>query len=708
MNKRITSALLAFVLVLCMLVSAVPAFATAATVFKITPDKTTANPGDTINYTVTMGAITDLAGMKLKLVIPEGLTFVTGAAAPNIQTTLKAASAEWTESTKVFLVGSSDWTSSDDLTLFTFSCTVNAGANGNYAVLFDDATFEVIDSEDNDISCDRSNLGSTVTVTPAPVAVTGVTVSPKTKELTAAGQTFSVLATVAPTDAANKTVSFTSGSPAVATVDAATGVVTAVANGTAVITAKTADGNKTDTCTVTVNIPHVHTWQEIPAVASTCSVQGNNHYWKCTDCGKYYKDDKTTETTPEAEKLPLAAHTLTHHPAVAATHTAAGSIEYWYCSICDKFFSDAACTHEITAADTVVAKIPHSYSTEWSKDAANHWHECSCGSKADVAAHTFKWIVDVAATEDSTGLEHEVCTVCGYVRNENSVIPELGHVHVWQEIPAVASTCAVQGNNHYWKCTDCGKYYKDDKTTETTPEAEKLPLAAHTLTHHPAVAATHTAAGSIEYWYCSVCDKFFSDAACTHEITAADTVVAKIPHSYSTEWSKDASEHWHECSCGSKADAAAHTYGDWTVTKEATETEAGSRQHTCSVCGYVETAEIPALGHTHVAGSEWKSDASDHWNECSCGEKMNVAAHTYGDWTVTKEATATEAGSKERVCSVCGSKEVVEIPATGTKDAAPQTGDRSHTALWTALLFVSAAGVSGTALYAKKKKDRAE
>ena len=39
-----------------------------------------------------------------------------------------------------------------------------------------------------------------------------------------------------------------------------------------------------------------------------------------------------------------------------------------------------------------------------------------------------------------------------------------------------------------------------------------------------------------------------------------------------------------------------HTWGEWEVTKEATETEAGEKVRECSVCGEKETEEIPALG----------------------------------------------------------------------------------------------------------------
>ena len=36
-----------------------------------------------------------------------------------------------------------------------------------------------------------------------------------------------------------------------------------------------------------------------------------------------------------------------------------------------------------------------------------------------------------------------------------------------------------------------------------------------------------------------------------------------------------------------------HKYGDWKVTKEATQTAKGEKEHTCTVCGYTEKAEIP-------------------------------------------------------------------------------------------------------------------
>ena len=172
---------------------------------------------------------------------------------------------------------------------------------------------------------------------------------------------------------------------------------------------------------------------------------------------------------------------------------------------------------------------------------------------------------------------------------------------------------------------------------------------------------------------------------------------------------------------------ANHTYGDWKVTKEATETEAGSRERDCTVCEYVQVEIIPEIGHEHGIHDEtWKYDKTQHWQECSCGEKLNVANHTYGDWKVTKEATETEAGSRERGCAVCEYVQTEAIPAAETGEptdstdptdssdsqgqqdpsgdtGSPQTGDSSNMMLWISLMLASCGGVLGMLLYRRKK-----
>ncbi|MBQ6902921.1 MAG: Ig domain-containing protein, partial [Lachnospiraceae bacterium] len=89
-----------------------------------------------------------------------------------------------------------------------------------------------------------------VTVTAAPTPVSDVSLNHDTLSMTV-GDTETLTATVRPTNATNKNVTYASSDPAVATVDA-NGVVTALSPGTTTITVTTQDGNKTDTCLVTV------------------------------------------------------------------------------------------------------------------------------------------------------------------------------------------------------------------------------------------------------------------------------------------------------------------------------------------------------------------------------------------------------------------------------------------------------------------------
>ena len=124
--------------------------------------------------------------------------------------------------------------------------------------------------------------------------------------------------------------------------------------------------------------------------------------------------------------------------------------------------------------------------------------------------------------------------------------------------------------------------------------------------------------------------------------------------------------------------------------------------------------------HEHVYGEAWMSDETGHWHVCACGEKQDVAQHTF-QWVVDKEATATENGSKHEECTVCGyAKQAVVIPATGATQPSeqpsqqpsqtqkpdaeqPQTGDVSNVALWVAMMFVSVATLTGVMAYTKKR-----
>ncbi len=198
---------------------------------------------------------------------------------------------------------------------------------------------------------------------------------------------------------------------------------------------------------------------------------------------------------------------------------------------------------------TYVPLHTHDYNTGWSSDDSAHWHECACGDKTDLAAHGFVWVTDKEATEDEAGIRHEACTVCGMTRSENTSIPTLAHTHAMQTIPATESTCTTAGNNAYYLCTKCGRYYADPNgVNATTPNEQSRPLAAH---------------------------------------------------EYDPEWKHSLNAHWKECACGDRGEMAGHTH-EKTSSTSPTCTATGENVYTC-VCGHSYTERVPAPGHGYIS-----------------------------------------------------------------------------------------------------------
>lgn len=123
-----------------------------------------------------------------------------------------------------------------------------------------------------------------------------------------------------------------------------------------------------------------------------------------------------------------------------------------------------------------------------------------------------------------------------------------------------------------------------------------------------------------------------------------------------------------------------------------------------------------SIPHIHNYGTAWKSDADNHWHECPCGDRKDIAAHSF-KWVIDKEPTANRKGCKHEECTVCGYKKAaVAIPAKGStvkpsdrpdkpgNTASSNTGDSSDPVLWSALLFISGGAVIGTTVVSRKKK----
>ena len=397
------------------------------------------------------------------------------------------------------------------------------------------------------------------------------------------------------------------------------------------------------------------------------------------ESGNTTLEDANSETTtfimPDSEVSVKATYTIPH------THTYDQEIQKPEtlksaadCTNDAVYFKSCSCG-EISTTETFTAagtQLGHAWASDWSKDTDNHWKECSrCHEKKDEAAHDYG--------------SDNICDTCGY----DKTVP---HTHNLTLVPAKAPTCTEKGNTAYYTCDGC--------------------------------------------------DKWFEDATGASEITDKTSVILAATGHSASDWKSDNTDHWKECTvvgCGViiEGSKAAHTAGEWIIDTPATATTDGSKHKECTVCKRVlETGTIPAIGsgeHTHNYSSDWKSDSINHWKECSCGDKADVAAHSF-KWVVDKEATATKKGSKHEECKVCGyQRPAVEIPATGTpteptdptkptnpskpddttkpgstngSEKSPQTGDNSNMMLWFAVLFVSGFGVLGTVIYGKKRKNK--
>lgn len=216
--------------------------------------------------------------------------------------------------------------------------------------------------------------------------------------------------------------------------------------------------------------------------------------------------------------------------------------------------------------------------------------------------------------------------------NYNSVTHTNGTLYVGLCDHEGTMVIKYNDTEHWYDCTKCG---------DTKLSSEK-----HT-------GGTATCSVKAE---CTVCEQAYGEFDNTK-------------HNPAEKWAYDTDSHWHDCSdCGADLSKAAHSGGTATCAKQA-------------VC---ETCSIPygkTLGHSYK--TEWSTNETHHWYDCEkCSEKNLYAEHSYGEWTVVTEATATEKGLEKRTCT-CGVEETRDIPATGetptvTTTAAPVIPNTSY------------------------------
>ena len=260
-----------------------------------------------------------------------------------------------------------------------------------------------------------------------------------------------------------------------------------------------------------------------------------------------------------------------------------------------------------------------------------------------------------AATCTSPAIYYNSCADCGNKLNETFEYgTALGHNYESGWTTDVQPTCTTDGSKSH-HCTRCG-----DKGGITN-----IPSSGHSYGDWYVIIAPSCTETGTEEHKCSVCQHTETRTANVLGHTEGEWIIDK-----EATCTEDGSKHKVCLTCGETVyetiGKLGHVEGDWIVDKEATSTEEGSKHQVCSVCGYVT---VESFRHTHNY-SHVKNDETNHWNECACGEKTSIEAHTWNGGEITKEATAQEEGVKTYTCTLCSctKNESIAKLVTNVKD----------------------------------------
>ena len=205
------------------------------------------------------------------------------------------------------------------------------------------------------------------------------------------------------------------------------------------------------------------------------------------------------------------------------------------------------------------------------------------------------------------------CQFCGTVLSGEEELPPLGHDY--------GEWSTVRGAT----CTEAGEEERICSRDESHTENRAIPAAGHQKKEIEEIPATCTEAGRSAGTECIVCGLVLSGEE-------------ELP-------------------------PLGHDYGEWSTVRDATCTEAGEEERICSRDeSHTESRAIPAAGHQKKEIEEIPATCTEAGRsagtECIvCGqvlsgeEEILPLGHDYGDWIVVKEATYTEDGIEEQICS---------------------------------------------------------
>ena len=326
-------------------------------------------------------------------------------------------------------------------------------------------------------------------------------------------------------------------------------------------------------------------------------------------------------------------------------------------------WNDATCTAPKTCSVCKITEgsaLGHKYETAWSKDADKHWHKCSvCGDKTNEETHSWdKGTVTIQPGCTTAGTKTFGC-ICGATKTENIDAAEhIAGAAVREN--EVAATCTTDGSyDEVVYCADCRK--------ELSREKKTVDALGHDCVHHNAKAATCTEKGWEAYDTCSRCDYTTYKETPAKGHSKGDAKKEKeVAATCTTDGSYDEVIYCTVCKAeisreSKTTPAAGHSFGAWTVVKEATCIAEGREERECSVCNAKEAKGIVKLSHKE---SGWITDENNHWKICTVCDVIVGAKeeHVFGDWITDTPATENTAGSRHQECSLCKHKNTEIIP----------------------------------------------
>ena len=680
MNKRIRKMLMSFILVICMLVTSIPVYAAQPTQIKVTANKTTAQQGDVIDYTITMGSVSGLGTIQMDLLIPNGVTYVanSGALASGLKATLGFDDVAFTEVTKRIsgMALATDYSSNSDTEIATFQCRVDDEFTGNVEVSVNNLEFYSVETwEDN--TSNFTVVAATVTIEAKPVAVESVSID-ETASVNI-GSTVTPSWTVNPNGATNKKVTFTSNNESVATVNETTGEVEGISKGTATITVKTEDGNFTDTCVVTVNCAHANKTNHA-AGTSTCKVQANDQYYTCDTCAQIFAADQTTELN-EIPMLPLSAnHSYTKQDPKAAAlvseaNCKSAAVYYYSCNVCDKVEEDANHTFMNGEKNT----NNHVGGTQLINASQENHKTQQNGYTGDTQCLGCQAITEygqpIPAGEHQPGdfitdgtYHWKECTIngCGVV------IDNTKEEHGW------GSDYEYNATQHWHECSVCQAKKDLDNHDPSLPNGateeeanicnvclyEIQPKLNHTHKFDQKVAADkYKASGAT----CEDPATYYKSCKCGEAGTETFASGTAKGHTEGTTWKRDDDNHWHVCTeCGVVIDSSveAHNFEEVVDAQykvsSATCQEYAVYKKSCK-CGEAGTETFKDINGDYAAhkwDTKWTKDENYHWHSCKtdgCTARDEEDAHT-----PDHEGGATEDYAVE--CEICHYEIEAKLP----------------------------------------------